>query len=59
MLRERGAMITGERPSKCELADECRFDPNCPVWLACITNDQRESEPEPATEDVIVSDDRL
>jgi len=52
-------MITGERPSKCELADECRFDPNCPVWLACITIDQRESEPEPATEDVIVSDDRL
>jgi len=52
-------MITGERPSECELADECRFDPNCSLWLVCITVDQREHAPEPATEDVIVKDDRL
>lgn len=41
-------MITGDRPSKCELADECRFDPNCPVWLACVAIEGHErNEPPP------------
>ena len=49
------AMITGDKPSKCELADECRYDPNCSLWLACITVDQHE----PAAEDVTVKNDLL
>lgn len=62
-LERESRMIKGNRLTRCDLAESCRLDDQCSLWLVCMVAEERdadpEPEPEPLPEIVRVKDDLL